>query len=503
MLVFIKTIKRSLKPNSQAHGLRQISFFMALFALIAMLFADLDVSSATPWHELSLMAEGFLHPSFMHWQQLIPALCKTLAFALQGVVVAAVLGFALALLFASFWVRAFAAFIRAIHELFWALLFIQITGLSPLTGFLAILIPYTGIFAKVFAEILDETDKHAEKSLDPRTDFLSKILYGRVMFAWPQIKAYTCYRLECGIRSSALLGFVGLPTLGFELESFFKQGYYAEAAALLYVFFILIASLKSLLKPLLIPLYTLAAFIYLPPLANFSWPMIKLFLTKDIIPLPLQQGDMQGLYDWCSALWQQQAATGIFNTLVLSQIALLWTGIFSLLLFPFSSTLFAPRLVATMGHLGLVLLRSSPEYLLTFIGLLILGPSMLPAIIALSTHNSAIIAHLLAQHSEQLTFRDDVCQGINLYFFETLPRLYSHFLALLLYRWEVILRETAILGILGIPTLGFYIDSAFEDIRFDRALFLILITALLNIIIDNIAVYCRRRLHIHNQPESL
>jgi phosphonate transport system permease protein len=38
--------------------------------------------------------------------------------------------------------------------------------------------------------------------------------------------------------------------------------------------------------------------------------------------------------------------------------------------------------------------------------------------------------------------------------------VYGQFLALLFYRWEVILRETAILGILGIQTLGFYVDSA-------------------------------------------
>lgn len=37
--------------------------------------------------------------------------------------------------------------------------------------------------------------------------------------------------------------------------------------------------------------------------------------------------------------------------------------------------------------------------------------------------------------------------------------MYGQFLAFLFYRWEVIVRETAILGILGIRTLGFYVDS--------------------------------------------
>ena len=42
----------------------------------------------------------------------------------------------------------------------------------------------------------------------------------------------------------------------------------------------------------------------------------------------------------------------------------------------------------------------------------------------------------------------------------------------------------AILGILGIATLGFYVDSAFAELRFDQAIFLIALTAMLSIAID-------------------
>ena len=151
----------------------------------------------------------------------------------------------------------------------------------------------------------------------------------------------------------------------------------------------------------------------------------------------------------------------------------------------------------------LILMRTIPEYMLAFVGLLVLGPSMLPAILALGVHNGAIIGHLVGRHSEQLTLRDDASSGLNLYFYEVLPRIYRQFLAFLFYRWEVILRETAILGILGISTLGFYIDSAFEEFRFDRALALILASAALNISIDQMARRIRLRLHLKTAPESL
>ena len=110
---------------------------------------------------------------------------------------------------------------------------------------------------------------------------------------------------------------------------------------------------------------------------------------------------------------------------------------------------------------------------------------------------------LVGRHSEELRLRADASSGLNLYFFEILPRIYRQFLAFLFYRWEVILRETAILGILGIATLGFYIDSAFEEFRFDRAFILILASALLNMGVDQLARRIRLRLHLKTAPESL
>lgn len=65
---------------------------------------------------------------------------------------------------------------------------------------------------------------------------------------------------------------------------------------------------------------------------------------------------------------------------------------------------------------------------------------------------------------------------------------------------EIIMRETAILGILGITTLGFDVDSAMEALRFDVAMVLILVTAVLNIGVDALARYLRRRLRLRTSP---
>ena len=110
-------------------------------------------------------------------------------------------------------------------------------------------------------------------------------------------------------------------------------------------------------------------------------------------------------------------------------------------------------------------------------------------------HNGSIIAHLIGNNTQEIKLRPDVTKvKSSLYFYEILPRVYSQFLAFLFYRWEIIMRESAILGILGIATLGFYIDSAIEDFRLDKMFLLLLVTAFLNIFIDFISNNIRENL---------
>ncbi|WP_148252879.1 PhnE/PtxC family ABC transporter permease [Aidingimonas lacisalsi] len=475
----------------------RLSLAFVVVALGCLLYADFQISTANPWQELARLALGLVTPDLSAVDYLGQAVVRTLAFAFVGVTLGAVSGFLLALCFRHALVRGGCAFIRAIHELFWALLFLQCFGLHPLTGVLAIALPYAGIFAKVYAEILDEADPGPAHALPHGCRSLSGLAYTRLSQAWPHLVSYTAYRLECGLRSSAVLGFIGMPTLGYYLESSFAQGHYSSVGALLLIFYVMIATLKLWARPRLLPFYLVAAPFLLGSGLPIAWSNITRFVTQDIVPLPLRSGEgMAGLGAWLGDLLANQALPGIINTLLLTQIALVLTGALALVLFPLVSRHFTTRLSGSAGHLVLVILRSTPEYLLAFILLQLLGPSMLPAVVALAIHNGGIIGHLVGQRSNTLTLRPDAPNGIARYAYEMVPRLYGPFLALLFYRWEIIMRETAILGILGVATLGFFIDSAIQEIRIDSALVLILITALLNLGIDSLARRLRARLRL-------
>ena len=480
------------------------SLALALLAIVCLALADLQISAHDPWAELGRLMQGLTHPDFTAVDFLGKAIVRTLAFAFVGVGAGAAAGLLLALLFQHRAVRTTCAFIRAIHELFWALIFLQFFGLHPLTGVLAIAIPYAGIFAKVYAEILDESDPQPSKVIPHGSGMVAALLYTRFSQAWPHLATYTAYRLECGLRSSAVLGFVGMPTLGFYLESSFAQGHYTTVGALLLLFYGLIGTLRLWVRPRLLPLYLLAAPFLLGDGLPIRWQSVSRFFTEDIVPEPLRQGEgVAGLLPWLGELLVDEALPGIWNTLLLTQIALVATGLMALMLYPLVSQHFtgrhaSGRIRGALGHGVLVVLRSTPEYLLAFILLQLWGPSMLPAVVALAIHNGGIIGHLVGQRSNAITLRADAPHGIERYAFELTPRLYGPFLALLFYRWEIIMRETAILGILGIATLGFHVDSAIQEIRFDRAMILILITALLNIGVDILARRLRNRLRLRH-----
>ena len=236
-----------------------VSYVFVAIALVCLLFADVSITTFDPWSEIGRMAWGFLTPDFFAVEAIGTAILQTIAFALVGVALAAVVGFVLAQFFHVGMVRWACAFVRSIHELFWALLFLQMLGLSPLTGVLAIAIPYAGICAKVYAETLEEAPPAALKVLPAGVSILSTFFFVRLPDAWVHIKSYTFYRFECGLRSSAVLGFVGLPTLGYYLETAFSEGNYSEAAALLFIFYLIIATLRLWVKPKLLGLYLLIA----------------------------------------------------------------------------------------------------------------------------------------------------------------------------------------------------------------------------------------------------
>ena len=352
----------------------QATFLLLVAAVVSVAFADLAITALNPWAELRRLLGGIVAPDMRAID--LWSVVWTVAFAVVGVALGSVTGFALAILYPnSAVVRRFAVIIRSVHELFWALLLIQIFGIGPMTGVLAIALPYAGIFAKVYAEMIEEADLAAVRVLPVGTSTISAFAFARLPEVAERFKTYTLYRLECGLRSTLVLGFIGLPTIGFHLESYFKQGRYAQAAALLGAFYVLIGTRRIWARPATVPLLIIFSLWALPPAIGGGSTVENLtrFLTRDIVPFPLRNGPLldpatwAALAKWFWAIVTTKIIPGTWQTVVLAQIALVAAGFLSLILFPLVSRLFLGRTGQIAGRALLVVVRSTPEYMLASI----------------------------------------------------------------------------------------------------------------------------------------
>ncbi|QQL43862.1 PhnE/PtxC family ABC transporter permease [Sulfuriroseicoccus oceanibius] len=133
-------------------------------------------------------------------------------------------------------VRLLVTLLRSVHELLWAMLFLAAFGLTELTGTIAIAIPFAGTFGKVFGEILDEQDLAPASYLgavgaNPTHAFFTGVVPGAI----PDLLSYAFYRFECALRSSAVIGFFGVESLGLYIRQSFENLYFNETWTYLYV----------------------------------------------------------------------------------------------------------------------------------------------------------------------------------------------------------------------------------------------------------------------------
>ena len=145
-----------------------------------------------------------------------------------------------------------------------------------------------------------------------------------------------------------------------------------------------------------------------------------------------------------------------------------------------------------------VFLRALPEYVLAFV-LVVLGPGAWPAVLALAIHNFGILGRLgseVVENTDPAAARNARAAGATRTQVATLvlfPQTLSRMLLYFFYRWESCIRESIVLGMLGVATLGYYIQNdARARMRYDEMLLYLMLGAVLVIAGDLVSALVRR-----------
>ncbi|MGD8990246.1 MAG: phosphonate ABC transporter, permease protein PhnE [Desulfobacterales bacterium] len=155
------------------------------------------------------------------------AILETLGMAFLGTLLAALLAVPMGFLGSKnvigsplfhFGLRRIFDFMRGIDALIWALVWINVVGLGPFAGILAIACSVSGELAKLFSEAIENVDR---KPIDgvraSGASSVQTMRYAILPQVFPVILSTSLYYFESNTRSATILGIVGAGGIGLQL----------------------------------------------------------------------------------------------------------------------------------------------------------------------------------------------------------------------------------------------------------------------------------------------
>jgi phosphonate transport system permease protein len=297
------------------------------------------------------------------------------------------------------------------------------------------------------------------------------------------VTSYAFYRLECSLRSAVVLGMIGAGGIGFQLSLSFQSLRYNEIWTLIFTLVVLSAvvdrwSATVRTGPTLrwrrgsLALALVATALAWWHLELRPWTLLSertRALAAEVAgatcPPRLPTGG------W-SALW---AAT--VDTLVISIIAI---AVASVLAWPVSFVAsrrtddgLVRRVSGSIARLVLLVTRSVPPPVWALLVVFVVFPGPLPGGLALGLYTFGVLGRLDAEVIENAdslpaqSLRRLGASRANAFAYGTLPTVAPRLVALSLYRWEVAMRETVIVGLVGAGGLGRVLSQ--QNAAFDRA----------------------------------
>jgi phosphonate transport system permease protein len=171
------------------------------------------------------------------------ALGETLSIAFLGTLGAAVIAFPFSMLAARNVVanriihvasRRFLDSIRGIDTLIWALIWINVVGLGPFAGILAILTSDFGTFGKLFSEAIEASDrKPVDGVISTGGSGLQGFRFGVLPQVLPVLLSQVLYYFESNTRSATIIGIVGAGGIGLYLANEIAQAEWPGVAFLI------------------------------------------------------------------------------------------------------------------------------------------------------------------------------------------------------------------------------------------------------------------------------
>jgi phosphonate ABC transporter permease subunit PhnE len=399
--------------------------------------------------------------------------------------------------------RGLIALLRTFHPVIVAILFVKAVGFGALAGILALVVATIGFIAKLIAEAIEEMSmKPIEALRAAGSPFLSVVIMGVVPQVLPRFIGFAAYQLDSNLRNSALVGLVGGGGIGATLFTAFQRFDYD------FVLTIILAIILAVMAGEILSAFMRRVYQDEAPggevrrnssgpvwhrftaaergLRLAFWALAAIALgwsvqTIEIIPEFLYDAPAQTV-DLFARMWPidwayfpetvRQALIETLHTATLGTILAIAMATPVALMCARNVT--PSALVNTIGRFILVATRSVHTLVWALFFVAVFGPGALAGVMAVAVHSIGFTGKFLAEAIEEakagpieaLRAAGAPPRAILLKGFW--PQVKPAFLAVSLFRWDINVRESAVLGLVGAGGLGVALQAAMDNLYWDR-----------------------------------
>jgi phosphonate transport system permease protein len=184
------------------------------------------------------------------------AMLESIGMAFLGTLLAAIIAVPLGFLGARnvlpirlirFPIRRSFDFLRGVDALVWALVYVRAVGLGPLAGVLAIATTDIGIFAKLFAEAIENVERRQVEGVRAAGgNAVKTVRFGIVPQVLPIMLSNVLYMFESNTRSATILGIIGAGGIGFALSDRIRAHRWDEVGFIIIMIIVVVALIDFL-----------------------------------------------------------------------------------------------------------------------------------------------------------------------------------------------------------------------------------------------------------------
>ena len=429
---------------------------------------------------------------------------------------------------------------RAVPDLVLAIVFLRIFGLGATAGIIAMGVHSVGMVAKLYADAIEELDRGPMESMESAgADRRQQIMAAIPQALLPQILATALHRFDINLRTSVLLGYVGVGGIGLAIADALRTLNYQRGMALALIVLLLCIAIELLsgaIRAVLLRRSGSVAtggtwadglFSKLGPASGRGvrltppWTLgraqrlvaavvVLALLIGSVFQVELSLGTLWNGFlalPQTLALFLPPSTEGSLGALleallVTIQIALAATLIGAVIAVPIgvlaASNVVANRAVHTLFRGIIVVVRGIPELILAVIFVVISGLGAVAGTLALAVGAVGLLSKLVADSLEETdremqdAMRTAGASEVQVFFSATVRQAAPAFIAHTMYLLDTNIRSATLLGVVGAGGVGFLLLNASRVNQFEVVTAILILMVVVVLLVEALSMWLRK-----------